>query len=161
MPKKRHSNGSKSNSMNWSNFCYVIRWYILLVKYIYACFTMTPLTANIIWRTPVIPVDSRQFEHKGADKANKRTRTFDTSFSMQTSVCPKFNIAILNSYVAQNNLHNLAWQIPPQIPDLNASDKVCMVHSMWPWPLISWNIDWHNTNSCFKFPFLRVEVLIL
>ena len=41
---------------------------------------MPPLvTANTIWRKPLIPDDSWKFEYKGADKANKRACMFDAS----------------------------------------------------------------------------------
>ena len=39
---------------------------------------MTPLMiVNIIQRKPMIPDDTEKFEHKGTDKANKRTCMFD------------------------------------------------------------------------------------
>ena len=55
-----------------SDSCHVIKWYMLLVKYIYSCSTMTSLvTANITWRKPMTPGDFWKFEHKGAEKQIK------------------------------------------------------------------------------------------
>ena len=69
-----------TKSVNCGQTLVTLERYIFLVKYVYACFTMTPqVTANIIRRKSLHLCDYLILEHEGGARANELVWMFDNN----------------------------------------------------------------------------------